>query len=356
MKKKISIGLILVMVLSFIAIPVFAKEDNFYADDEVKITKSIGKTTFAAGNNVEVSSSIDGISFIAGQNVTLSSVQDYLFAAGNSVNLEGVTTRDAFLAGSNVNVQASSIRDLYAVGQTIRIDSDISRNVYLAGQSVTINSRIDGDVYVDAENIRIGKEAEIAGTLKYSEDSKLSISENATVAKKKAHKSKDIKVEVTPMSKFVTKVTGTFYSYVALLIIGFILLATSKTFKKIDKEEKNVGYILKSSLIGFITLVMLPIISIIILITVVGVPLSIILLVIYFILIYLSALMTSYYFGKWALSKKIKNDYLLLTISLLVYYVARLIPYIGGLITFIALIFGIGISLILIKNNITAKK
>ena len=266
MRKKISIGLILIMVLSFITIPVFAKEDNFYADENVKVTKNIGKTTFAAGSNVDISSTIDGAAFFAGNNLTLSSVQDYLFAAGNSVNLEGVNTKDAFLAGSTINIQSSTIRDLYATGQNIRIDSDISRNAYLAGQNIIINSRIDGDVYVDAENIRIGKEAEITGTLKYSEDSKLSIAETAIVAKKKSHKSADVKVEVTPITKIMSTVTGTFYSYIALLIIGFILLGLSKTFKKIDKEERKLSYILKSSLIGFITLVMTPIVSLILLI------------------------------------------------------------------------------------------
>ena len=352
MRKKINIGLILVMVLSFITIPVFAKEDNFYADRELKIEKSIGKTTFAAGNNVDVSSNIDGVSFIAGKDVTLSSSQDHLFAAGQTVNLEGVSTKDAFLAGSNLNIQASSIRDLYAAGQNIRIDSDISRNAYLAGETVIINSRINGDVYVDAATIKVGKDAEIVGTLKYDETAKLNIL--GKVNKKKSHKS--VEVEVKPINKFITTLTGTLYSYVALLIIGFIVLATSKSFKKIDKEEKKLSYVLKSSLIGFIALVMIPVTSILLMVTTIGIPLGIIALVLYFILIYLSALGTSYYFGKWAFGKSIKNDYLVLPISLLIYYVVRLIPYIGGFITFITLIFGLGLFLILIKNNITAKK
>lgn len=354
MRKKISIGLILVMVLSFITIPVFAKEDNFQAGDNLSIEKSIGKTTFAAGNNVDVSSDIDGATFVAGKEVTVSSTQDYLFAAGSNINLEGVSTKDAFLAGSNLNIQTSSIRDLYAAGQNIRIDSDISRNVYLAGETVIINSRINGDVYVDAATIKVGKDAEITGTLKYDETAKLNIL--GKVTKKKSHKSADVKVEVTPMTKFVTKATNTLYSYVTLLIIGFIVLATSKTFKKIDKEEKKLSYVLKSSLIGFIALVMIPVTSILLMVTMIGLPLGIIALVLYFILIYLSALGTSYYFGKCAFGKSIKNDYLVLPISLLIYYVVRLIPYIGGFITFITLIFGLGLFLILIKNNITAKK
>ena len=344
------------MVLSFITIPVFAKEDNFYAGDELSIEKSIGKTTFAAGNNVDVSSSIDGATFVAGQNLTLSSSQDYLFAAGNSVNLEGVTTKDAFVAGTTINIQTSAIRDLYAVGQNIRIDSEISRNAYLAGNTVIINSRIKGDVYVDSATIKIGKDAEIIGTLKYDKDANLKIEKGANVHRKKSHKSADIEVEITPMTRLVNTVTGTLYSYVALLVIGFILLATSKTFKKIEKEENSLGYILKSSLIGFIALCMIPITAILVMITMIGIPIGIIALIIYFVLIYLSALGTSYYIGKWVLGKSIKNNYLLLTISLLAYYVVRLIPFIGGLISFITLIFGLGLFLILIKKNITAKK
>ena len=79
MRKKISLALILVLMLSVISVPVFAKDDNFYADDEVTLEKNIGKTTFVAGDNIEVTSEIDGASFIAGNNITLSSQQDYLF-------------------------------------------------------------------------------------------------------------------------------------------------------------------------------------------------------------------------------------------------------------------------------------
>ena len=92
---------------------------------------------------------------------------------------------------------------------------------------------------------------------------------------------------------------------------------------------------------------MLPVTAIIVMISVVGIPLSIIALLIYFVLIYLSALGTSYYFGKWAFGKSIKNNYLLLAVSLLIYYVARLIPFIGGLISFITLIFGLGLYMII---------
>lgn len=357
MKKKISLGLILILVLSLVSIPVFAKDEGFYADDDVSLQKNVGQTTFAAGNNVEISSEIDGLAFVAGNNITLSSSQDHLFAAGNSVNLENVSTKDAFLAGNTVNVQSSNIRDLYAAGQNIRIDSNIGRNLYVAGQNVTINSVINGDVIVSAENVRIGKDAVINGTLKYEEGTSLSISETASVAKKKEFKSDAVKVEVNPTKMFMSKVSETIYAYLSLLVISLILLAISKkSFAKVEKLEKSAGYVLKASLIGLAMLIGLPILAIIVMLTVIGLPLSIISLMFYGILIYLSYIGTSYYFGKWFLKDKIKNDYLLLTVSLLIIYVIRLIPIIGGLVGFISLIFGLGMYTLLIKDNIKAKK
>ena len=356
MKKKISIMLILVIVLPAISIPVFAKGDNgFYADDEVALEKSIGTTTFAAGNNVEISSEIDGSTFVAGNNIKLSSTQDYIYAAGNSITIENATTKDAFLAGSNISIKDSSIRDLYATAETIKIKSNIDRNAYLSGKKITINSTIDGDVKVAAEEINIGKDAVITGTLEYDRDAKLNVAEGAQIAKKKTYRSKDL--NLTPFSIFKIKAFATLYSFAAMLIIGIILLALcKKTRTTIEKLDKKASTILKGLLIGFIALIVLPITAILILLTIIGLPLSILLLIFYGLIIYLSSLTTAYYVGNWFLKDKLKNKYLLLTMSLLILYLLKLIPVVGGFVALASLLFGMGLFFIIIKENIKEKK
>ena len=333
-------------------IPVFAETTNgFYANDNVKLKKGLDTTTFVAGNNIDVKSNIDGASFVAGNNITLSSSQDYLFAAGNSINIENATTKDAFVAGSQITITSSTIRDLYAAGQNVRIDSEISRNAYLAGDTVTINGAIYGDATVAAENIRIGKEAIITGTLKYPEDSKISISESAEISTKKTYKgSSNIEVKMT----WVDILKSTIYSYLSILLIAFILLSLGKKiFTKISKLERTTEKNLKMALQGLGLLIITPIAAVIVMITIIGFPLSIITLLLWGICIYLSIIPTSYYIGKWLLEDKVKNDYLLLAISILVIKLLGILPVIGGLVTFVTIILGLGIIMNLL---ITQKK
>ena len=358
MKKKIV--LLLVMVLSLIAVPVYAK-DNFIADNSANVEEEKDSTTFVAGNSVKLASDIDGLGFAAGNIVYVSSKQDYLFAAGNNVTLDGVTAKDAFVAGNFITVEASTIRDLYVAGTNIIINSDVARNAYIAGTSVVINSKIAGDLNLACDTIKLGKDAEITGKLIYPEDSKVEIEKGASVTEKETYKSNsanvDVEVKVSPFALLVSKLISTGYRYLAMLIIGLILIACNKKlFEKMSKYDKTFGKIALTALLGFAFLIMLPVAAIFVMFTVIGIPLSVISLIIYGLLIYLSIIPTSYYFGNLVFGKSIKNKYLLFMLSLLIVYVIRMIPFIGGLVGFISLIFGLGMYATLIKDNITEKK
>ena len=358
MKKKIF--LLIVLLMTLIIVPVKAldvvevekEKSNFVAGDTVKLEKFVDGTAFAAGNNVTVTSSIDGAAFVAGNNVSLTSKQDILFAAGNMVTLAGVNTKDAFVAGSHINIQTSTIRDLYAVAEEIRIDSDISRNAYLGGSTVIINGKINGNVEVAADTIKIGEGAEITGNLNYPEDANITITNGAIINKTTTYKNTNANKQVTLASKLLDRL----YAFLGMLLIGIILMALNKkAFTKIEKISKDLSTFAKNVGIGFIFLVVLPIAAIIAMCTVIGLPLGIISLLIYGIMIYLSIIPTAYYLGNICLKDKIKNKYLIFVIALLTIYILRIVPVIGGLVTFISICFGLGVYTELLKSNIKTK-
>ena len=355
MKRNLKIILLIVIMAGLMILPVHAKGDsNFQAGDNLNVKESINATSFIAGNNIEVTSKIDGAGFIAGNNLKLSSKQDILFAAGNVINVENVETKDAFIAGSSITITESEIRDLYVAGDSIRIDSDIKRNAYLGGNSITINGTINGNANISAENIEIGKDAIINGTLTYDEDSTIHIEEGAQVGKTEIVKNNNtVKVEVNPASIILEKL----FSYVTMLVTGLVLIVLNqKVMKKIAKMKSDSGTIAKMVGFGFLFLIITPIVSIILLCTIIGIPLSIISLLLYGILIYLSIIPTSYYLGNILLKEKMENEHFIFTVSLLIIYLLKMIPVIGGLISFLSLCLGLGIDVKLIKEYITSKK
>lgn len=343
MRKKI---LLIFILLLGILIPVNAKEDNFIANDNVKLKKSFNHSTFIAGNKVEVSSEIEGINFTAGNDITMHNKQDYLFAAGNNIHLEEVASKDTFVAGSSITITDSSIRDLYAAASKVRIDSNIEGNVYIGANSVIINKEINGNVHIAAEEIRIGKNASIKGTLSYPEDAKISIAKEENIKKIKTYKANTKEKEKTIVSKITDKV----YSTLSLLVIGILLLIVlPKFFDTIGKKKENeLG---KNILIGFLGLIGIPLFSLLTIISIIGLPLGIISFVLYIIFIYLSIIPSSYYFGKLLIKDKIENNYLILTISLFAISLLELIPILGGFVSLICTITGLGLMLNSLKKD-----
>ena len=310
MRKKI---LLIFILLLGILIPVNAKEDNFIANDNVKLKKSFNHSTFIAGNNI---------------------------------HLEEVTSKDTFVAGSSITITDSSIRDLYAAASKVRIDSNIEGNVYIGANSVIINKEINGNVHIAAEEIRIGKNASIKGTLSYPEDAKISIAKEENIKKIKTYKANTKEKEKTIVSKITDKV----YSTLSLLVIGILLLIVlPKFFDTIGKKKENeLG---KNILIGFLGLIGIPLFSLLTIISIIGLPLGIISFVLYIIFIYLSIIPSSYYFGKLLIKDKIENNYLILTISLFAISLLELIPILGGFVSLICTITGLGLMLNSLKKD-----
>jgi len=361
MKKKIC--LLLIVILAVVCVPTFAEDENkveennsgFIAEDEALVQQSFGKTTFVVGNSVDMSSEVDGLNFVAGNNINLSSHQDYLFTAGNNLNLNGVSAKDIFVAGNEIKMDSANVRDVYVAGSKIEIKTSMLRNLYAGGDKVEIDSYIDGNVKISSENIKIGDQTVITGKLVYPKGAKIEISDGAMVENTETYVVDTVDTEELT---FADRVSNFIITYVGLLIVALILFTINRRlFKAIEKEERDPATIFKTLAIGLGILVVVPIAAILALITVVGIPLTILSLILYGVCIYLSAIPTSYYVGKWVTKGKKFNDYLLISAALLVYYIIRLIPVVGGLVSFISLIFGLGFfGTYIIKSSKEAKK
>ena len=360
MKKKIiSLLLIVGVLLSTVgityALEIKDHHTNFLAEEDLTVEKDIAGSLFAAGNTVKATSNVDGMSFIAGNKINVSNKSDYLFVAGNDITIDKATAKDVFLAGSFVTVNDSSLRDIYVAASKITINSEITRDAYLAGEKVYINSKINGDVEIAANKIELGEKAEIIGKLKYPETVKIEKNENAKINETETYKTETVDIKISPAKAVLAFILGQIYSFLSILLIAFAMLfICKKTFSELKKMKKDASVLL-TALAGLIGLIVIPIASILIMITLIGIPLGILGLIFYGLLVFLSIIPAVYFVGNWVFGKKIKNDYLKMFLSLLCFYVVKLIPLIGGLFELVMLLFGLGCFLVVIKNNIIAK-
>ena len=140
-----------------------------------------------------------------------------------------------------------------------------------------------------------------------------------------------------------------------MLLIAFILLTINKkAFDKYAKNGKKIKDILLVTAIGFIGLIVIPIAAVILMLTLIGIPLSIISLILYGIMIYLSAIPATYCLGN-LITKGKMNSFLLLALSLLVFYIVRLIPIVGFIVELLVICLGLGLFMKNIKDTVNIK-
>ena len=343
MRRYLKYLLVLLLVFTFSINCVNAKshiKELFKTGDNIKIEEELDGTAFIAGEKVELNNKINGIGFIASNELNINFEQDYIFSAGTTINIKNNIEKDAFILGEKIfideNVKLG--RDAYVFADTLTID----RNIYVYGTTVNIEGNINGNIVVSALELNIDKDAKVLGTLKYNEDANIKgLREDIT--------SKTYKISTNNLT-FKEYITNFISSYIHITLLAIVLVfICEKLFKKslsITKEltTKKVATLCGK---GLLVLIGVPIIAMMLLFSGAFVSVGVIGTILYGILIYISNIFTAYLLAT-ILDKKIfkknLNGYLLMIIGLFIIYVLNMIPIVGGLISFISMLLGIGIS------------
>ncbi len=346
MKKSLKMIGIFLICLLFATITTNAKsyvKELFQAGDKVNIDNELDGTSFIAGNIINVNKSINGIGFIAGNELLIKGNQKYIFGAGASIKIDGNIENDLFLAGQFINISENSVlgRDTYIVGEDISIDGTIQRNLYIAADEVTLKGTYNGNVTINSTKIELEDDVKILGTLKYNEDASIGNINDSILTK--TYKNKTYEVGIKDyIYDFISS-----YLHITLLAIILIYLFESVFTKSLD-QTKNLSS--KNILIlcgkGLLILIGIPIIAFTLLFSGLFVSVGLVGGLVYGIFVYISNIFTAYFIAniidkKWL--KKNMNSYLLIIVGLLVIYILKLVPILGGLISFISLVFGLGI-------------
>lgn len=354
MKKIKNYILVVFLLLAFGIINVNAKsyaKDLFQAGDKITIKNRLEGTSFIAGNEINVNNTIDGIGFVAGNKLTFNADQEYVIGAGNEITIEKDIAKDLFLAANDIKVHGNVLRDSYLMANTITLDGKFTRNTYVYAAEVTLSGTFNGNISIRADKINI-EGAKITGTLKYNEDATVL----GLVNEIKTKTYKNVVEKIT----FKEYITTFILKYIHIVMLAIVLVfALEKVFKKSLEQTKDLNTktvaILCSK--GFLILIGVPIIALMLMLSSLFVSVGVIGGIVYGILVYIANIFSAYSITKILdekLFKKNMNSYLLMIIGLFIIYALSAIPYIGGFITFISLIFGLGIvgnMIIELKNN-----
>ncbi len=328
--------------------------DFFGAGGMLNLTEPVDGDAFLAGGHVSVASEIKGDLIVAAGEVSVGgNLGDDLYAAGGNVKLDAIVAGNARIAGGDVAVGPATVvaGALSLTGASIEFAGDAHDYLQAAGASVRIDGTVHGDATVRAQEIEIGPDTRIAGRLIVHSTNEPVVPEGAVISGGvEFHKvSPDRYFDDTGDTvRTVAHTLGSVLWFGGVFLAGALFIfvfpgLSSRAAQFVGREP------LKSLGLGFAVLVCVPVFAVMLLITVIGIPLALLLLPFYLLLLFLGWVTTALFLGDKGLgvlrgsqAASTAMRLLALFLALVALWLLGRIPLVGGWITCLALLAGIG--------------
>lgn len=325
----------------------YKKNDIYLTGDDVTIDYIVDGNLFVMANTVTINSQIGGDAFICAKNLVINEkayVFNNLFAMADSIEIKGVVY-DVYALAKTFNISNGYVyRDLKVNCNTLNVNGTVGRNAFANCESLNFNT-------VENSN------GVIYGNLEYSSKNEASIPEdsvNGTVNYKQTTDSSNKSVR-TIVADYILGL-GSFIAFV--LIVWLLCLWLAPKFLNTTNS-----YIGKDSLKvfgkGLLGLIVIPVACIILLLLQLTSSISLVLLSIYILALVVSTSLftifaNNYVCNKLKINKK-SGIFGMLIVTTIVISLLTKIPYIGSVLSFLIVIFGLGILLTAIVPNKTKK-
>lgn len=321
-------------------------EDLYAAGGVVTIAGPLSGDFLGVGGTVLVNSSVSGDLFSAGGTITvIGNVGDDVRVSGGTIVINGNVGGDVVAMGGQVSLNSAEIKgDVVVFGGVININAPVKGDLRVRGGQVTINAPVSGSVDIKAEKVSLGSSALLSGAFTYSAKEEAKVTEGAKVLGE---------TKYTKLEKGINKKALAAFFSILLLIKFFALLVSALVIGLFFKRYmvKITDDITASPLLEFgrgaVTMITLPIGSIILLATIVGIPFGIIGLLSFPMLIIFGCLVTPIILGS-IIQKKISKSFThevtwkSILYGVLIFFLIALIPFIGQLAVIIAVLMTIG--------------
>ncbi len=379
MKKIIKsftfVASILLVVMTFFVSTVFASNNNRRSEKYVLIPKDdvIDRDFYInAGDIVEVSGTVNGDVIVAGGQVIVDGlINGDLIVAGGTVIFSGEVRDDVRIVGGQVTIGGKTGRNLSVIGGNIEVgqSSQVGGGALLAGGNVILSGEVNGDVVSGAGNftltggvgnnveiwsemVSLTSSATIGGDMTYTSNEEMSVTKGASISGVVVRNTPPVDTDFDyrgsgeSMKKVWAslRLTGKLVSFVSALIVGLFMV---KLFPKYLEgvRIKISEQPLRSAGVGALLLFLSPLVMLLLFISVIGIPVGFIFLFAYITYIYISKIYVAYWLGD-KLVKRLNLNFgtnaSFFTGLLVIYVVTSVLWVIGGLLSFVILLVGLG--------------
>jgi len=341
MEKKLA-SLLILFIIFFAVLPFSAGA----VDEESMLKYTSSGNVFGGGDNLRIDPDIPGDLVLGGSRLEINgNVMDDFIGAGGELIVNGDVSGNIIAMGGSIRVNGNVGGDLVAAGGQIFLskDSTVEGDIMLAGGEVTLNGLVNGNGSVSAGTLQTGEDFALKGNLEleaenYPSDLESNVGGNLSI------------IPVTrEQNQYAGEVEGLgivffFIGLLAALALGFILIYTFPDFVT-DLAEIVEDSALKAGLLGFLLLIFVPVLSFVLLITIFGWSLSFLLMLLMTLAVLIATVPVKLLAGEMIYTKVFKKEtgnMIYYLTGALVFAIVYEIPYLGGLIQFLALLVGLG--------------
>lgn len=317
----------------------FIESDSYNFDNDIVIDSIIDGNAFACGNNITISGEIGGDVFAFGKTVTIAKgayIHGSIFVCASDFTMNGVCY-DIYSFAQNFTLGKSAI---------------VARDIRVSSGAINILGQIKRDAYINSDSITFAENTSnlIVGNLSYTSKNEISIPDGmvgGTVNFTQSSDSEEITFAQRAVAFLSSTMSAILYTIVVLLLVTWL----APNFKK------NLGTSLKKKApislgIGLLGSLVIIAGSFAILLLTGGlcIGISVALITVYILALTVSQSIFAMSCGKFV-AEKIKKDnlpiFLLMTvIAIVLVKLIGIIPYVGGLLSFVITMTGFGMILV----------
>lgn len=340
MKKKLVSGLILLIML-FAVLPYSAG-----AADENLLKYTSSGNAFGGGENLQIDRDIQGDLVLAGSRLEINgNIGDDFIGAGGELIVNGNVSGNIIAAGGLVRVNGDVGGDVVVFGGQIILpkDSVVEGDILLAGGEVTLDGTVNGNGEISTGTLQTGDDFKLNGNLSLQADNYPSDLDNKVGGKvniTQVNATEDQYESVSEGFSIFSFILG----LLASLALGLILIYLFPGFVT-GLEELVKDSPLKTGLLGFLALIVLPVLSIILLFTFFGWSLSVLIILLLTLALLIATVPVKLLAGEIIYNKILKKkagEMAYYLVGAFIFAVVYEIPFVGELIRFIALLIGLG--------------
>jgi cytoskeletal protein CcmA (bactofilin family) len=334
-------------------------EDYFATGSKLLVASPVEGDLLAAGRDITINADVGGDTIVAGGVVrSRGNIADTLYAAGGRLYVDGEVQGNARIAGRAVDIAPSSLihGNVSVGGGDVHLNGNVDGYVQAAGGRVVINGPVGGDVEATSRQVELGPNARIAGNIRYTSPQQIKRAPEAQVS--------------GTVERIGTEERWTYSGFIGLLgwgiwTIGLMILGAlavallPNVYSRVTSTlETRPG---TSLLVGFVSFICIPAAAIILLMTVIGIPLSLLLITMFFAMSILAFVATGAAIGDWTLrrfrpefpparSRRVGATVL----GVLLLGLAGMVPVVGGIVVFAALLLGLGAMIMQLQRTAPA--